>query len=195
MSKTVNKGTVLVIAGVVVAAALWVGLSPAPFVEKEEEVGTITPAVRYRAEVAPTAEEPAAAEGLSAEDLAAEGAGDSTADRSQAEEAAKTVNDADAVAVSDVRLKRDIRYLKTLGNGVRLYTFRYWNDDRLFSGVLAQDLLADERYRDAVQVSPEGYYRVNLEALGLRFTGDADQYREAGSRALAGAANENGEAA
>lgn len=87
-----------------------------------------------------------------------------------------------------MRLKRDVRYVKTLGNGIRLYTFRYWNDDRQFSGVLAQDLLGDDRYRAAVRATPEGYYRVNYQALGLRITGDADQYREAGNRALAEAA-------
>lgn len=89
--------------------------------------------------------------------------------------------------VSDARLKRDIRYVETLGNGLRIYTFRYWNDDRRFSGVLAQDLLADERFRAAVQVAPEGYYVVDFAALGLTVTGDAEQYREAGRRALAGA--------
>jgi uncharacterized protein YceK len=92
-------------------------------------------------------------------------------------------------APSDARLKRDVRYVKTLDNGVRLYTFRYWNDDRVFSGVMAQDLLADQRFRGAVHVSPEGYYLVDLEALDLRITGDAAQYQEAGRRAVVEAAH------
>lgn len=89
------------------------------------------------------------------------------------------------VVPSDARLERDIQFAKTLGNGVHLYTLRFWNHDRRFSGVLAQNLLADARSRGAVQVSPEGYYLVDLEAVGLRMTGDAGQYQEAGRRALA----------
>src|SRR5688572_31413607 len=31
---------------------------------------------------------------------------------------------------SDARLKRDIAYAATLENGIKLYGFRYWNDER-----------------------------------------------------------------
>lgn len=85
---------------------------------------------------------------------------------------------------SDSRLKRDIHHLETLPNGIRLHTFRYWNDSRVFVGVLAQELLQDARYRHAVHQSDKGYYTVDLAALGLRMDGEATQYLEASEAAL-----------
>lgn len=85
---------------------------------------------------------------------------------------------------SDARLKRDIRYAETLPNGIRLYSFRYWNDSRVFAGVMAQELLQDARYRHAVHETDRGYYRVDLTALGLRMDGAVEQYVEAGEAAL-----------
>lgn len=87
-------------------------------------------------------------------------------------------------AFSDTRLKRDIHYLETLPNGLRLHTFRYWNDPRVFVGVMAQELLQDARYRHAVHQTEKGYYRVDLTALGLRMDGAVGQYIEAGEAAL-----------
>jgi hypothetical protein len=66
-----------------------------------------------------------------------------------------------------MRLKRDIEPAGILANGVHVYSFRYWNDDRVFIGPMAQELLADERFRHAVSQGAEGYYRVDFGALGL----------------------------
>ena len=52
--------------------------------------------------------------------------------------------------VSDLRLKQDVLPVEALPNGLQLYSFRYWNDDRTFVGVMAQDLLEDERFHHAV---------------------------------------------
>ena len=52
---------------------------------------------------------------------------------------------ASAGPYSDERLKRDIKHVDTLPNGLQLYSFRYWNDERTFVSVMAQDLLEDER--------------------------------------------------
>jgi hypothetical protein len=86
---------------------------------------------------------------------------------------------------SDERLKRDIEFMDALPNGIRLYSFHYWNDDRTFVGVMAQDLLGDERFRHAVIKDESGYYLVDLGALGLGIEGDAGQFLEAGRAALA----------
>lgn len=94
-----------------------------------------------------------------------------------------------AAYASDERLKRDIRPVETLSNGLRLYSFRYWNDDRTFVGVIAQNLLEDERFRHAVNEDESGYYMVDLAALGLGIEGNAKQFFEAGQKAVAGAAS------
>ncbi|MGH6982123.1 MAG: tail fiber domain-containing protein [Stellaceae bacterium] len=71
------------------------------------------------------------------------------------------------IAVSDARLKTYIRAVGRLDNGMRLYAYRYRGDDRIFVGPIAQDLLADARFRHAVSVDAKGYYRVDLTALDL----------------------------
>jgi hypothetical protein len=84
---------------------------------------------------------------------------------------------------SDSRLKQDIHPLMTLASGLKLYTYHYVGDTRLFSGVLAQDLLQDARFSGAVSRGADGYYRVDYGALGLTlFNGDV--MRRAGERAV-----------
>ena len=91
-------------------------------------------------------------------------------------------------SASDMRLKRDIRPAGTLANGVHVYSFRYFNDDRTFVGVMAQDLLQDARFRDAVSADSNGYYVVDLNALHLGVEGDRDGFLAAGFAASAAAA-------
>ena len=86
--------------------------------------------------------------------------------------------------ISDLRLKRDIRPVETLPNGLQLYSFRYWNDDRTFVSVMAQDLMEDERFGHAVIEDESGYYKVNFAALGLGIEGSREQFREAGRKAI-----------
>ena len=85
---------------------------------------------------------------------------------------------------SDSRLKEDVRLLKVLDGGVKVYTFRYKGDNRYFVGVLAQDLLNDERYRGAVGKDENGYYLVDYSALGLKLHGEKAM-RDAGKAAIA----------
>lgn len=84
---------------------------------------------------------------------------------------------------SDARLKHDIDDPKTLDNGIRLHAFSYLGDERRFVGVLAQELLADDRFAQAVSVGADGFYRVDYAALGLNdLTSNA--MLEAGTRAV-----------
>jgi hypothetical protein len=87
-------------------------------------------------------------------------------------------------SASDARLKRDVTYVATLQNGIKAYSFRYWNDERRFVGVMAQDLVADPRFRHAVKTDASGYYVVDLGALGLGVEGDAGQFEAASRKAL-----------
>jgi len=86
---------------------------------------------------------------------------------------------------SDLRLKQDVRPVETLPNGLQLYSFRYWNDDRTFVSVMAQDLLEDERFSHAVIEDESGYYMVDLGALSLDVSGSRSQFFEAGQKAVA----------
>jgi len=59
---------------------------------------------------------------------------------------------------SDIRLKRDITHITTLDNGLKLYSFKYLWEDTTYVGVMAQDLLEDESYRDAVVTKKPGFF-------------------------------------
>jgi hypothetical protein len=87
-------------------------------------------------------------------------------------------------AFSDRRLKRDLRLLATRADGLKLYAFRYLWSDTEYVGVMAQDLLADERWQDAAVMTPAGFYVVDYARLGLRMT-TLDAWRAAGLAALA----------
>lgn len=85
--------------------------------------------------------------------------------------------------LSDRRLKRDIAHLATLANGIRLYSFKYLWSDQVHVGAMAQDLLADEKFRDAVVLQPSGFYAVDYARLGLTMT-KLDTWREYGLAAV-----------
>jgi hypothetical protein len=87
-------------------------------------------------------------------------------------------------APSDRRLKRDIVPWEATRAGLELYRFRYLGDNRVFIGVMAQDLLADPRFCRAVLVGEGGFYWVDYGALGLD-PPDLDAMIEAGRHAIA----------
>jgi hypothetical protein len=69
-------------------------------------------------------------------------------------------------ACSDLHLKRDVVALERLDNGISLYRFRYLWDDRVYVGVMAQEVATV--MPAAVIRGSDGYLRVNYGRLGLR---------------------------
>jgi hypothetical protein len=67
---------------------------------------------------------------------------------------------------SDIRLKRDIGALGRLDSGIELYRFRYKWSDKIYVGVMAQDV-ARVVPSDVIR-GRDGYLRVNYNRLGLR---------------------------
>lgn len=76
--------------------------------------------------------------------------------------------DCTAVVPSDQRLKRDIHLLATLDDGMKIYSFKYLWSDRNYVGVMAQDLLENSLWKDAVVTQANGFYAVDYAMLGLR---------------------------
>jgi hypothetical protein len=70
--------------------------------------------------------------------------------------------------VSDQRLKRDITPIALTSNGIQLYSFEYLWSDEVHVGVMAQDLLSNAQWKDAVITSNTGYYKVDYSKLGLQ---------------------------
>ena len=71
---------------------------------------------------------------------------------------------------SDRRLKRSIRLLAKLHNGIKIYSFKYLWSDVVYVGVMAQDLLKNPTWKDAVITKANGFYAVNYVMLGLKMT-------------------------
>ena len=86
------------------------------------------------------------------------------------------------VIISDRRLKTHVQHVGGTAEGLNLYSFRYIGEDHEFRGVMAQELLADERHRGAVEVGADGYYRVHYARLGLASL-VSDEMHAAGERA------------
>jgi len=72
-----------------------------------------------------------------------------------------------ATILSDRRVKHDVVLLGLLENGLHLYRYRYAWSDRVYVGVMAQEV---RRIRpDAVVAGDDGYLHVNYGRLGLTF--------------------------
>jgi len=68
--------------------------------------------------------------------------------------------------MSDIRLKENISKTGVSKSGIPIYTFSYKNDNQVWSGTMAQDLLEIGR-DDAVLLMDNGYYAVDYNAIDV----------------------------
>ena len=66
-----------------------------------------------------------------------------------------------------MRLKHDVTMIGRLDNGIGFYRFIYNGDDKVYVGVLAQEVQVV--MPEAVMRGRDGYLRVFYEKLGLKF--------------------------
>lgn len=69
------------------------------------------------------------------------------------------------VAVSDIRLKEDIRRVGTNHLGLGVYQYRYKGMDGVYEGVMAQEV--EVMHPGAIKALPMGYKAVDYAKLGL----------------------------
>ena len=67
---------------------------------------------------------------------------------------------------SDIRLKENITHTGISKSGIPIYTLNYKNDNQLWSGTMAQDLLNLGR-EDAVGIMNNGYYGVYYDMIDV----------------------------
>ena len=67
---------------------------------------------------------------------------------------------------SDIRLKENIIKTGYSKSGIPIYTFNYKNEDELWSGTMAQDLINIGR-SDAVTIMDNGYYGVHYDMIDV----------------------------
>ena len=87
-------------------------------------------------------------------------------------------------APSDIRLKTEILPAGTLPSGLRLFSWRYLGGHHRFTGVMAQDLLANPRFASAIERDADGLMRVNYAKLGF-MPADITAMQSEGEAALA----------
>jgi hypothetical protein len=82
--------------------------------------------------------------------------------------------------VSDARLKRDVQQVAIFQDGLKLYSFKYYDGDTTYVGLMAQDLLnsGNEKFQHAVSRAPNGYLAVNYAELGFRMM-TLDEWKDA----------------
>ena len=85
---------------------------------------------------------------------------------------------------SDMTLKHDISLLGHLDNGLGFYRFSYNDSDKVYVGVMAQEV--QTVMRAAVVRGSDGYLRVFYDKLGLKFQ-THDQWVASGAHVPAGA--------
>ena len=68
--------------------------------------------------------------------------------------------------ISDIRLKRNVERVGTAENGLPLYRWQYLWSNRVYEGVMAQDVL--KTMPQAVVRQWHGFYAVKYGMLGLR---------------------------
>ena len=68
--------------------------------------------------------------------------------------------------LSDIRVKRDVAPLGRIEGGLGLYRYRYLWSERLYVGVMAQEVAVVRP--DAVHKGRDGYLRVDYARLGRR---------------------------
>jgi hypothetical protein len=84
---------------------------------------------------------------------------------------------------SDIRLKHDVALLGRLDNGIGIYRFSYNGSNKIYVGVLAQEVM--EIRPDAAVAGRDGYLRVHYEKLGLKFETYQEWLRSGGQSAPA----------
>jgi len=80
---------------------------------------------------------------------------------------------------SDMRLKHDIVPVGHLANGLGLYRFSYNDSDKVYVGVIAQEV--ERVMPDAVRRAPNGYLQVNYARVGVPMM-TWEEWVEAGRR-------------
>ena len=90
---------------------------------------------------------------------------------------------------SDILVKHDIGLLGFLDNGLGFYRFRYSGDDKVYVGVLAQEVQGVRP--DAVSRGADGTLRVRYDRLGVKFQ-SYDEWVGSGRRTPLSGASQSG---
>ena len=72
-----------------------------------------------------------------------------------------------AIKAAEEKIKRNIKKIDTLENGLNIYSFQYKSEPTTYVGFLAHDIAEHEKYKHLVIKMSEGVYAIHYEKLGF----------------------------
>lgn len=73
-----------------------------------------------------------------------------------------------AIKAAEEKIKRNIKKIDTLENGLNIYRFQYQSEPTTYVGFLAHDIARHEKYKHLVIKMSEGVYAIHYEKLGFQ---------------------------
>jgi hypothetical protein len=83
----------------------------------------------------------------------------------RAQKLGQIVASGSTIAVSDIRLKRDVELVSRREDGIGVYSYRYLLGEQRFIGVVAQEVAVARP--DAVVTQADGFMAVDYARLGM----------------------------
>lgn len=71
------------------------------------------------------------------------------------------------IKAAEEKIKRNIKKIDTLENGLNIYSFQYQSEPTTYVGFLAHDIAQHEKYKHLVIKMSEGVYTIHYEKLGF----------------------------
>ena len=84
---------------------------------------------------------------------------------------------------SEEQIKRNIKLIATLENGLNVYSFQYKSEPTIYVGFLAHDLAQYSKFKHHVIHMGEGHYAIHYEKLGFQ-TITLKSWQQSGVNAL-----------
>jgi hypothetical protein len=69
---------------------------------------------------------------------------------------------------SDIQYKENLNLVGISNSGLNIYTFNYKNEEGLYQGVIAQELIGT-KFEDALSKNSEGLYEVDYSKIDVEF--------------------------
>ncbi len=73
-----------------------------------------------------------------------------------------------AIKAAEEKIKRNIKKIDTLENGLNIYSFQYKSEPTIYVGFLAHDIAQHGKYKHLVIKMSEGVYAIHYEKLGFQ---------------------------
>lgn len=89
---------------------------------------------------------------------------------------------------SELRVKNNIKKLKTLDNGLSVFSYKFHHDTNTYVGLMADDVARHKQFKRHVVHMGDGFFTIDYEKIGLHQV-TLDQWNTDGVSAMRSATN------